>query len=97
LTTLSEYENDSHLQKRRDKAVSLWDLKEDENATIERLGSGIESRHQIRMQELGIHPGSNIQCLKRIPFGGPRVYQVGGCVFSIARDIASHIDVRKTT
>ncbi len=76
--------------------MSLWELRENESAKVERLESGIEPRHQNRMRELGIHPGAQVRCLKRIPLGGPPVFEVGGCVFSIAKDIARHVVVKKS-
>ncbi|NCN27821.1 ferrous iron transport protein A [bacterium] len=71
----------------------LWDLREKSEAVIRSLDSSIISSQYQRLVELGIRDGESVVCLKVSPFGGPRVYQVCGSVFSIARDVASRISI----
>lgn len=75
---------------------TLWDLKEKNQATIKNLSVAMIPNQHQRLKELGIRQGEAIVCLKIPPFGGPRVYQICGSVFSIAKDVASQISIEES-
>jgi len=72
---------------------TLWDLKEKNHAVIKELDMAMIPNQHQRLKELGIRHGETIVCLKIPPFGGPRVYQICGSLFSIAKDVAFQISI----
>ncbi len=72
--------------------MSLWNMSKGQKAQISRLDI-TTGEHLRRVQELGFEPGETVTCLKITPFGSPRVYQVGPCVFSLSRDLAEKIHI----
>jgi len=77
------------------KLMSLWNLKEKEIAIICGLSENIPDRYRRRLRELGFHVDEKVLCVKRTFAGGPRLYRIGNCVYSLERDIADAIEVRK--
>ena len=73
--------------------MKLWNLKEKQKAQILSFSSEMDGQYLSRIRELGFSETALIECIKRIPFGGPRVYQIGDSVFSITEDIAGKIEI----
>ena len=73
----------------------LWELKEKSQAIIEDLGDKIPSGFQLRLGELGLIKSGPIICLKKTPFNGPILYQVGDSVISLAREVAENIYIKR--
>ncbi|OGP12645.1 MAG: hypothetical protein A3I75_02860 [Deltaproteobacteria bacterium RIFCSPLOWO2_02_FULL_50_16] len=48
-----------------------------------------------RLQELGFQEGQKVKCLRKVPFGGPRVFLIGDSVYSLASDVAHHILIER--
>ena len=71
--------------------TTLWNLSPDQQATVKGIVDSCPELFKRRLGDLGFYPGECIVCLRRTPFGGPRVYQVGHSVFSLAEDIASFV------
>lgn len=46
-----------------------------------------------RLMSLGFRKGEVVECIKKTPFGGPRIFKVGGAVVSLGRDLASEIEL----
>jgi len=73
--------------------MTLWNLTPSQHATVKSIGTTCPELFKSRLGDLGFYPGERIVCLRRTPFGGPRIYQVGQSVFSLAEDIASLVIV----
>lgn len=73
------------------KKMSLWELSPEKRATVETIVASCPELFKTRLGDLGFYPGEHIVCLRKTPFGGPRVYQVGHSVFALAEDIASFV------
>jgi len=70
---------------------TLWDLTPNQQARVKSIRIECSELFKGRLCDLGFYPGEFIVCLRRTPFGGPRVYQVGANVFSLAEDIANSV------
>jgi Fe2+ transport system protein FeoA len=46
-----------------------------------------------RLEELGFFVGRTLECLQRLPWGGPQIFKVGDCVFSLESRLAELIEV----
>ncbi|RLA63778.1 MAG: ferrous iron transport protein A [Epsilonproteobacteria bacterium] len=75
----------------------LWELKEKSHAIIEGLGEKIPKDFQLRLGELGLLKSGSITCLKKTPFNGPTLYQVGDSVISLAQEVAENIYISRKT
>lgn len=73
--------------------MKLWNLPNNEIATIKSISASEKYSHRLR--ELGISEGRSITCIRRAPFGGPGVYQLNNCVFSLESSLAQAIEVDK--
>ena len=56
-------------------------------------GFGTELRPEVgrRLRELGFVDGNVVRCVRRAPFGGPRVYAVSGAAFALEMNVAAHV------
>ena len=75
--------------------MTLWTLKEKAVAVICGLSDSIPDRYRRRLRELGFHLDERVICVKWTFAGGPRLYRVGNCVYSLEKDIANAIEVKK--
>jgi ferrous iron transport protein A len=71
--------------------LSLWDLHEHGKGVIHGVCSTVCPEHVLRLRELGIDAGLAIICLKKTPFHGPKIFQLGDAVFSLESDLAKRI------
>ena len=71
--------------------MNLWELPEQKVAGVERFDDSLPKEFALRLNEIGIHRGSSIKCLKVVPFNGPRVYQISDGVFSLEKSAAERI------
>jgi Fe2+ transport system protein FeoA len=46
-----------------------------------------------RLKELGFFVGRSLECVRKLPWGGPQVFRVGDSVFSLERRLAELIEV----
>ena len=75
--------------------MSLWTLKEKENGFITLFDQNINKGHALRLKEIGLQKGTKVTCLKVLPFGGPRVFQISDSVFSLDKSIAHRVFIQK--
>lgn len=68
--------------------MTLWDLQEQQLARIESISEELQEKHRYRLRELGFEQEISVRCVKKTPFGGPKLYQIGDSVFSLTEDIA---------
>lgn len=48
---------------------------------------------RTRLRELGFCEGARVELIRKLPFGGPRVFRVADAVFSIEPEISGLINV----
>jgi ferrous iron transport protein A len=77
--------------------MNLWDLPPSTRATVKTIATGLTPAYRKRLSELGLQDGEVVECVRHVPFGGPRIYKIGDCVYSIARDIAAEVEILPTT
>lgn len=75
--------------------ITLWSLQENAEAVIRGLADSIPDRYRRRLRDLGFHVDERIVCVKRTFAGGPRLYRIGNCVYSLEKKIANAIEVKK--
>ena len=75
--------------------MSLWMLKERENCFVTTFDTCLKEGHATRLREIGIEEGESVRCLKTLPFGGPKVFQIRDSVFSLEKAVAHRIFIQK--
>lgn len=73
--------------------MTMWQLKPGTIGTV----SKVESLDLIllkRLAELGISEGQEIECIKNLPFGGPKVFALSDCLFSLEKSMAEKISIK---
>jgi Fe2+ transport system protein FeoA len=73
--------------------VTLWHLPRSRKARVIGTAPRLAHAYRLRLEELGFRKGGEVTCLRKTPFGSPRIYLVGDSVFSIARDVAEQIEI----
>lgn len=71
--------------------MTICDVPVKQQATIARLCPSLDSAVAQRLEEMGFAENALIICIRRTPFNGPIVYQVGDCVYSLEPAIAKRI------
>lgn len=74
--------------------LTLWQLQPNKSAEIIAWDDRVPFSYTQRIQELGFVVGEQVRCIRTSLFGGPRVYQVGGSVYSLEKAIANGIRVK---
>lgn len=77
--------------------TTLWALPKGHSAAIDSFDEGLREEYQIRLLELGFHPGEEVRCLQAPALGAPRVYRVSNTVFSLDDEIATRVRLRGST
>jgi ferrous iron transport protein A len=71
--------------------MSLNDLNVGEKGIIKQLK--IESRLKSRLLDLGLVPGTKVECFMESPFGNPMAYLIKGAVIAIRNEDSKKIMV----
>tara|TARA_B100001059_G_C17800013_1_gene565575 strand:+ start:1050 stop:1358 length:309 start_codon:yes stop_codon:yes gene_type:complete len=87
---LNIYDNSSHSGGRM---KTLWELKAKQAAVVETINSQLTGPVISRLQEMGFSKGQQVVCVRRSPFKGPLVVQVGDCVYSLEQAVAEKINL----
>lgn len=74
--------------------MTLWDLKAKTSATVTSVSYSLSHEIISRLREMGIEGGQDIHCVRRGPFNGPVVMEVGGSIFALEKDLAQRISVQ---
>jgi ferrous iron transport protein A len=77
--------------------MNLWELGAQNDACVLHFSPTTPTNYRERLSELGFVVGASIQCLRITPFGGPRIYKVGGCIYSLDRELAQMIHIGPET
>ena len=73
--------------------MNMWQLKAQQKAKILDFSATLSEMQKIRLVDLGFAKDEIVVCVKRIPFGGPAVYQVQSSMFALEGSIACHVVV----
>jgi len=73
---------------------TLENLGVDECCEVLGFSDELPVPHRKRLEELGFRPGARIKCMRNTPFGGPRIFEVSGSVFSVESSLAKHLKVK---
>jgi ferrous iron transport protein A len=76
--------------------MTLWDLPASGGAVLQGYIQSAPDKYRERMEELGFVIGQSVSCLRITPFGGPRVYSVGGSIYSLDRELAEQMMISVT-
>ncbi len=71
----------------------LWCLNRNQFAQVTGFSAGLSENFQNRLSALGFRRGQEVLCIGCTPFGGPKIFQIGDSVFSLASDLARGIIV----
>lgn len=71
--------------------MTLWELPAKQSTAISGLCPDLEPSVAERLAEMGFTENSLVKCIRRTPFKGPIVLQVGDCVYSLEHAIATRI------
>ncbi|MCW8091117.1 FeoA family protein [Alteromonas sp. ASW11-130] len=75
--------------------MTLWDLSTGDLATVSGIAEDVADNVKLRLVEMGIQKGRDLKCVRRGPFNGPIVLQLGGSVFALEQDIAKKVGIRQ--
>lgn len=71
--------------------MTLWNLDKMQSGSVAGFDAALPNNYQTRLRELGFAKNAAVTCLKKTPFGGPKIYQIGDSVFSLAKELASSV------
>lgn len=74
--------------------MSLWDLSENQFATISGFADHFSAPYQQRLKELGFEKNQDIYCLRKSRLQAACTYQIGDSVFSLAKDVAQSVIIK---
>ena len=73
--------------------MNMWQLKAQQKAKILDFSESLSDIQKTRLVDLGFAEHEIVVCVKRIPFGGPAVYQVQSSMFALEGSIACQVIV----
>ena len=71
--------------------MTLWELSKGREASVSHLHQHLDASVNTRLLEMGFESNQYIKCLRRSPFSGPIVIQLGDCVYSLEQQLAEQI------
>lgn len=71
--------------------MTLWDLPPGKTAKILPYSGQLDDALAARLQDLGFAQDVVVECVRHVPFSGPRVYVVTGSVFALEKPVAQSI------
>jgi ferrous iron transport protein A len=72
---------------------NLTNLHEGESARVISLLN--KGRIKRRLQDLGLIPGTQVQCIQKSPYGDPVAYGIRGAVIALRADDAKGVLINK--
>ncbi|MBU2979956.1 FeoA family protein [Alteromonas sp. C1M14] len=73
--------------------MTLWELPAQQRATVASLAPNLHAKVTARLAEMGVEATQEVLCLRKGPWGGPVIIQLGGSVFAVEKELAQHIHV----
>ncbi len=75
--------------------IKLSDLRPGQRAVV--AENRCEPELALRLEDLGLTPGSEVCCLHRAPAGTPAAYEIRGAAIALRRQDAAGILVREAS
>jgi Fe2+ transport system protein FeoA len=75
--------------------MTLWMLPEHQSAKVLGFTDLLPEEYRQRLREIGFEKETEVLCLRSTPFAGPKVFQIGDSVFSLARDLAEMVTLEE--
>lgn len=75
-------------------SMTLWELSPTQTAVVVTIADTVSPAVLSRLTEMGIETEQSIHCLRKGPFNGPIVLELGGSVFALEQALAEAIFVR---
>ncbi|PYE34639.1 ferrous iron transport protein A [Idiomarina fontislapidosi] len=72
---------------------TLWDLAANQSAVVDTIDTQLTTSVISRLEEMGFSEGQCVLCIRRSPFKGPLVVQIGDCVYSLEQSVADKINL----
>ena len=69
----------------------LSDLKVGEYGTV--LSIDTDEKIKRRLLDIGLVPGTKVECLLKSPLGEPKAYNIRGCIFSLRNEDTKKITI----
>ncbi|MBY0385719.1 ferrous iron transport protein A [bacterium] len=74
-------------------AMNMWQLPINQKAKIKDFAEDLSSQEKTRLEDLGFRLDEQVLCLRRMPFGGPTVFQTQFTVYALEKDLAQKVFV----
>lgn len=75
--------------------LNLWESPLNLQVEVISLSDQLADKHYQRLLDMGLSAGRKVVCIRRPPFGGPRVYQLSDTVLSLEKELALNIFVKE--
>lgn len=73
--------------------MNMWQLSANQTAQITGFSSQIALDQKKRLEDLGFKMSEVVICLRKMPLGGPVVYQVQSTAYALEKELAEQVDV----
>lgn len=77
-----------------ESAQCLYDIKPGQHATVKALLSQRDMRR--RLMDLGLTPGTKVECVGRSPFGDPGAFLIRGAVIALRKKDCQQVIIENT-
>lgn len=74
--------------------MKMWDVPAGGLAEISGYDSSAHEAVRQRLIDLGFVEGTTVECVRHVPFSGPRVYMVSGSIFALEKEVATLVLVK---
>lgn len=73
--------------------MNMWQLPINQIAKIKSFAQDLSAQEKMRLEDLGFRIEEPISCLRRMPLGGPSIFQIQFTVFALEKELAQKIFV----
>ncbi len=73
--------------------MNMWQLSANQTAQIIGFSQKISQDQRQRLEDLGFKMSEMVICLRKMPLGGPVVYQVQSTAYAVEKELAEQVDV----
>lgn len=71
----------------------MWQLPMNQKAKIKSFADDLTFQEKTRLEDLGFRAEEQVTCLRRLPLGGPAIFQTQFTVYALEKDLAEKIFV----
>jgi Fe2+ transport system protein FeoA len=77
--------------KRSLRAMNMWQLSANQTGQIKGYSSLISLDQKKRLEDLGFKIDELVICLRKMPLGGPVIYQVQSTAYALEKELAEQV------